>query len=152
MTLDNISFDSLVPKNSKFLAKEDVGEDGMILTISHFNTQMVKAPDTGIEEEKIVMNFSEKDIKPMVLNRTNSQLLKQVTGRSTPGEARGSQIVVYTDPSVAFGGRIIGGLRIKKLPGEPARPSARPAARAPSTPSPATVVAGDLPPDDEIPF
>jgi hypothetical protein len=114
--LNTLSFDQLVPKNSKYLAKEDVGEDGVILTIKGFRMETLKTDDG--DEDKMVMHFME-DVKPMVLNRTNSQLIGVVTGSKTAGEARGKQIVVYNDPTIGFGGKITGGLRIKKLSSEP---------------------------------
>ena len=134
--LNTLSFDQLVPKNSKYLAKEDVGEDGLILTIKGFRMETLKSDDG--DEDKMVMHFVE-DLKPMVLNRTNAQLIGVVTGCSTAGEARGKQIVVYNDPTVGFGGKITGGLRIKKLAGQP-RMAAVPSATS------------SVDPSDEIPF
>lgn len=115
-SLDSLTFDQLVPSESKFLKRSDVGEDGAILTIKGFRMETVKG-DEG-DEEKIVMHFVE-DVKPMILNKTNANLLRVVTGVSTAGEAKGRQIVVYDDPTISFGGRITGGLRIKKIPGAP---------------------------------
>lgn len=114
---DAMTFDQLVPKNSKYLSKEDVGENGMVLTIRGFRMETLTNDDG--DEDRMVMYFAE-DVKPMVLNRTNSQLIGVVTGCKTAGEAKGKQIVVYNDPTVGFGGKIMGGLRIKKLTGEPA--------------------------------
>jgi hypothetical protein len=114
--INALSFDDLVPSNSKYLSKSDVGEDGLILTIKGFKVETLKS-DEG-EEDKTVMHFIE-DVKPMVLNRTNSQLVGVATGAKTAGEARGKKIVVYNDPTVGFGGKITGGLRIKKVTGAP---------------------------------
>lgn len=114
--LNALSFDQLVPKNSKYLSKEDVGEDGLILTIRGVRMETLKT-DEG-DEDKVVLHF-EEDVKPMVLNRTNSQLLGAATGAKNAGEAKGKQIVVYNDPTVGFGGKITGGLRIKKIAGAP---------------------------------
>lgn len=111
-----MSFDQLVPSNSKYLTKDDAGEDGLILTIKGFRMETLKGDDG--EEEKMVMHFVE-DVKPMILNRTNSQLVGVCTGARTAGEARGKQIVVYNDPTISFGGKITGGLRIKKIAGQP---------------------------------
>jgi hypothetical protein len=133
--LNNLSFEQLVPKNSKYLAKEDVGEDGTILTIKGFRMETLKNDDG--DEDKMVMHFVE-DVKPMVLNRTNAQLIGVVTGCATAGEARGKQLVVYNDPTVGYGGKITGGLRIKKLAGQP---------------KPAPVASGSsVDPNDDIPF
>jgi hypothetical protein len=121
--LNNMSFDTLVPKNSKYLGKEDVGEDGLILTIRGFKMEAIKS-DEG-DEDKVILYF-EEDVKPMVLNRTNSQLISVCTGAKNTGDARGRQIVVYNDPTVGFGGKITGGLRIKKVAGAPRPAAARP--------------------------
>ncbi len=114
--INSMSFDQLVPTNSKYLTKGDVGEDGLILTIKGFKEEIIEG-DNG-DESKIVMYFVE-DINPMVVNRTNSQLIGIATGASNAGEARGKQIVVYNDPSISFGGKVTGGLRIKKIAGAP---------------------------------
>ena len=117
MTINNdMSFDQLVPKNSNYLSKEDVGEDGVILTIKGFKEEQIEGDD-GLEN-KIVMYFHE-NYKPMIINRTNSQLIQIATSARTTGEAVGKEIVVYCDPTVGFGGKITGGIRIKKMPGAP---------------------------------
>lgn len=134
MDLNTLSFDQLVPSNSKYLSKDDVGEDGLILTIKGFRYEEVKGDDGN--EEKMVMHFVE-DVKPMILNRTNAQLIAVCTGAKVAGDARGKQLVVYNDPTVSFGGKITGGLRLKKLAGQPR--AAAPANAAP-------------PIDDDIPF
>jgi len=122
---DNTTFDQLVPSESKHLKKEDVGEGGLIVTIAGFTKETV---GQGAEaEEKTVLHFQE-DIKAMVLNRTNSQLIQAVTGAKTSGEARGKKIVVYNDPTISFGDRITGGIRVKGL--ESQAPAAAPAAPA----------------------
>ena len=114
--MNSMSFDQLVPSESKYLSKSDVGEDGIVLTIKGFRMETIKGDDG--EEDKVVLHFIE-DLKPMILNRTNSQLVGVATGAKTAGEARGKQIVVFNDPTVSFGGKITGGLRIKKVTGAP---------------------------------
>lgn len=122
--LNLMSFDELVPTNSKYLKQSDVGEDGMVLTIKGFKQEELESDD-GSAETKVILYFME-DMKPMVLNKTNSQLLGKATGAQTAGEARGKQIVVYSDPSVGFGGKMTGGLRIKRYStGIPAQPVQR---------------------------
>ena len=114
--INAMTFDALVPSNSKYLSKGDVGEDGLILTIKGFRMETLKG-DEG-EEDKMVMHFVE-DVKPMVVNRTNAQLIGIATGARNVGESKGKQIVVYNDPTVGFGGKVTGGLRIKKIAGAP---------------------------------
>lgn len=146
--LDSLDFDQLVPKDSKFLTKGDCGEDGLILTIAGFTSEDMKTDDGGYET-KVVMHFTNEGIKPMILNRTNSQLLAQATGVRKAGEARGKKIVVYHDPSVGFGGRVVGGLRIKRIPGPARAPAAPPARAQAAKPAPAAREPGS---DDEPPF
>lgn len=117
VNLNDLDFDALVPTKSKYLAKNDVGEDGVILTIRGFKREVIDSDDG--EEEKTIVYFEEQDYKPMVLNRTNAQLIAVATGAKTAGEARGKKIVVYNDPTVGFGGKITGGLRIRKVAGQP---------------------------------
>lgn len=117
MDYNKMSFDQLVPANSKYLSKSDVGEDGVIATVKGFSETAVK-DENGNTEDKMVVHFVE-DLKPMILNRTNAQLLGAATNSRTVGEAVGKQVVVYVDPNVNFGGKLIGGLRIKKIPGAP---------------------------------
>src|SRR3990167_3674831 len=109
--INDLSFDQLVPTNSKYLKKEDVG-DGVVLTIRGFKRETVEG-DNG-DEEKVVMYFEEK-YNPMVVNRTNSQLIGIATGAANAGEAKGKQIIVFNDPTISFGGKVTGGLRIRKF-------------------------------------
>lgn len=132
--LNDLSFDELVPSQSKYLAKGDVGEDGVVLTVRGFKQEIVKGDDG--DEEKIVLYFAEPDYKPMILNRTNAALLASATGAHKAGDAKGKQIVVFNDTSVSFGGRVTGGLRIKRVAGAPKQ---------------AKVAAGSSL-DDDIPF
>ena len=137
-TLDNLSFDDLVPSESKYLKKEDCGEGGLIVTIKGFSHETLKG-DHG-DEQKVALHF-EEDVKPLILNRTNSQLLKTVTGNNIAKEAKGKQIVVYNDPTISFGDRIVGGVRIKSA--NTAAPVAAAPVREPGT---------DDEPNDPIPF
>ena len=120
MDINTLSFDKLVPKDSKYLAKDDAGEDGVDLTIRGFKTEAVKG-DHG-DESKIVLYFVEEGYKPMILNQTNSKRIGIATGCKSAGEARGKKINVYCDPMIEFGGEIVGGLRIRKATGIVAQP------------------------------
>lgn len=118
--INDLSFDDLVPSKSRYLAKGDVGEDGLILTVKGFRMETLEG-DQG-DEDKMVLHFKE-DVKPMILNRTNAQLIAVATGASKAGDAVGKQILVYNDHTISFGGKITGGLRIKKISSAP-RPAA----------------------------
>src|SRR5678815_2143489 len=111
--LNQMTFDEFTPSNSRFLSKSDVGESGLALTIDRFKREEIQTDDDDWEEKSLVY-FKEHE-KPLILNRTNSQLISVATGARTLADAIGRRVLVYTDPTVAYAGRIVGGLRIRKL-------------------------------------
>jgi hypothetical protein len=129
---------------SKYLKKEDVG-DGKLMTISGFEKQNV-APQGEPAENKWTVYFDETS-KPLVLNTTNLNLLSMICGSDNTDDWVGKKVVLFNDPSVSYGGKLIGGIRVRaaKLrpgtnhPGVPAvrndyEPPAQPTHRqAPST-------------------
>ena len=130
---------------SRFLKADDFPAP-RLLTISKATAETIKNDDG--ETSKAVLWFEESE-KGMVLNKTNSNLIPVITGARTAGEAKGKQVVVYDDPTVSYGGRAVGGLRLKKVPGAPRAPSrapARPMGREPGSDDDKGV-----PFDDELP-
>ena len=99
-------------KSSKFLKKEDVG-DGVLVTIKNVHQENVAKE--GVDPEmKWCITFNEFD-KPMVLNSTNGQIIGKVTGIEEDIEIGwvGKQIVLFNDPNVSFGGKLMGGIRVR---------------------------------------
>lgn len=107
---DDVSLDATVPSTSKYLAKEDC-DPPLLVTVGGMTLDEMETD--GQKERKAVLHFQEADIKPMILNNTNKELLKVVTGGRTVGEIRGKKIVVYNDPTVMFGKKAVGGIRIR---------------------------------------
>ena len=99
-------------KQSKFLKKEDVGA-GVLVTITSITAENV-AKEGADPEMKYALHFSELE-KPMVLNSTNAQLIAQITGIEEEVERGwvGKVIVLYSDPSISFGGKLVGGIRVR---------------------------------------
>ena len=97
-------------RESKYLKKEDVGA-GKLVTISRLEQQNVAMEDQPAEM-KWTMYFKEED-KGMVLNWTNIQLTAKATGSDDTDDWVGKQIVLYEDPNVSFGGKLVGGIRIR---------------------------------------
>lgn len=106
---DNATLDSTVPSQSKYLSKEDV-DPPLLLTVAGMRLDELEIE--GQRERKAVLCFTE-DVKPMILNNTNKELLKVATGGETVGQIRGKQIVVFNDPTVMFGKKAVGGIRIR---------------------------------------
>lgn len=94
----------------KYLAKEDVDGE-LIVTIEKYGKVNVAREDAP-EELKPAVRFKEFK-KPMVLNSTNVQVLKQIFNTDDTDATIGKQVVLYVDPNVSFQGKLIGGLRIK---------------------------------------
>jgi hypothetical protein len=97
-------------RESKFLKKEDVG-DGLLLTVKGCDQYNVAKP--GAEpEHKWCLTFQEED-KPLVLNATNIQLCEQMFQSGDTDDWVGQKIVLYTDPSIMYAGKIVGGVRVR---------------------------------------
>jgi hypothetical protein len=111
-------------RTSKFLRKEDVGA-GVLATID-----MIVKANVALEgaetDEKVCLHFTELP-KPLVLNSTNAQIIAKITGQSENIEKTwiGTKIVLYNDPNVSYGGKLIGGIRVRAPKGQ-ATQTARP--------------------------
>lgn len=114
-------------KESKFLKKEDVGT-GLLVTIEGLSQENV-SKEGAPEEMKYALHFKETE-KPLILNSTNGQLIAQITGEEDTDHWAGHKIVLYNDPTISFGGKIVGGIRCrapKQGSGKPSQASKRPA-------------------------
>lgn len=119
---------------SKFLRKEDFDED-RVMTIKGIKLEDMPG-DSG--DQKWVLYFRE-EAKGMALNVTTIRVLEQAYGDDTD-QWVGNKVMVYVDPNVSFGGKVVGGLRL--------RTPKKTANRAPTPPPPADEDFGDT----TIPF
>lgn len=107
---------------SPYLSSADIVED-TLLTISHVRLEKDKTKKTG--DMFNTAYFAEKEIregeelKPMILNATNSKRLYNITGSSFIDDWENVKIVVYVDKNVKMMGDIVEGLRIKEAPQKP---------------------------------
>ena len=99
---------------SKYLKKEDVTPP-VIATISGITHENL-AKDGDTPEYKYILQFVE-NLKPMVLNLTNGKLIAMVTGSDETDEWVGKKITLWNDPTVSFGDKMTGGIRVR-LPQE----------------------------------
>lgn len=86
------------------------GQD-LTATIQQVKNEIVTGPD-GKKEECTVMHFSEKDIKPMIMNATNSKTVHKLLKTPYIEEWTGSKIQIYIDNVRAFG-ETVEALRIR---------------------------------------
>lgn len=126
--VDQRTEETNVPKTSemivsKFLRKEDFDED-RILTIKGVSLEDMPGENS---EQKWVLAFREEG-KGMVMNITTIRVLEQAFGDDSDDWV-GKRVMVYVDPNVSFGGKVVGGLRLR--PPKKAKPGKAAPARAP---------------------
>lgn len=124
-----------------FLKQEDLQGKTVKAVIGSVAMDDVKDTESGKTEKKLIMHFVGKD-KALILNRTNCESLEEITGTDDYGSWVGRTIVLFTDPTVKFGGKTVGGLRIRAV--------SNPVAVAPPPPPPP--VNEDAEDADSIPF
>ena len=100
-------------KESRFVAQKDVREP-KTLTISKLGQDNVAGEDKP-EELRWVLYFKEAS-KGLVLNQTNSQLAAMVTGSEESDDWPGKKVELFVDPTISYGGKIVGGVRIRPAP------------------------------------
>lgn len=96
-------------KDSKFLTKEDC-EPAVKVTITGWAEEDVSM-ETQPTKMKYVLHFKEL-AKPLVLNNTNGQRIALLTGKDDFDDWTGHQITLFNDPTVEFGGKLVGGIRV----------------------------------------
>ena len=130
-------------RESKFLKQTDVGA-GTLFTVESIEQHNV-AKDGADPELKWCMTFAEGD-KPLVLNSTNIQLCQNIFGSDDTDDWVGKKVVLYSDPTVSFQGKLVGGIRVR-VP-KVAKPAAASKPVLKPKPTPEPVEAGD----DDSPF
>ena len=97
-------------KESRFVTQHEV-EPPVFVTISGY--EQINVAVSGAEPEyRWCLNFQQLD-KPMTLNSTNGQMIAAITGSEDFDDWIGKNIVLYRDPNISFGGRVVGGIRIR---------------------------------------
>ena len=117
--------------NSRFLKQDDC-DPPVLVTIRGYELVNV-APADQKEDKKYVLHFDE-DVKPLVLNKTNGSLIAVITGSTDFDNWTGHKLVLFKDPSISFGGKLVGGIRVRAP-----KKQAAPESKAPET-------------DDDVPF
>ncbi len=102
--------------NSNYIKREDLGpKDAALVTFQRIEKKNV-AQQGQPPEYKGVAYFNEFE-KGFVMNKTNLQLAADVFGSPNIDSWAGKKIVVYWDPSVAYAGKLTGGMRLRKPTG-----------------------------------
>jgi hypothetical protein len=82
--------------------------------------------DNNKKESKPVAHFVGKD-KGLVLNKTICAELESITGTDDIDNWGGTPVILFVDPNVMYGGKKVGGIRVKAVaaPAPPPPPPTR---------------------------
>lgn len=95
----------------KYLGAADLeGMPEIAGTISGTAKEMVQNASGRVE--KTVLHF-EENMKPLVLNATNSKMITKLAGTPMVEGWKGIKIQLYFDPKVKFAGDMVGGVRVR---------------------------------------
>ena len=131
---------------SNYLKQSDFDESGAIVTVSSVSEKNVARENEAVEMKWLV-HFVEFE-KPMVLNSTNITALSKACSSDDTDDWAGKEVIVYVDPTIGYGGKTTGGLRIRKY--TVAAPPKQAVKAAPRQPAPAlNAAAGDPRFEDE---
>jgi hypothetical protein len=116
--------------SSKFLRKDDVGDDEVTVTIKDVALEEMPG-DSG--DTRWVLYFREMP-KGMVLNATTIRVLDKSFGSHSDDWA-GKKVTLYVDEGVQFKGQVVGGLRLRPVKGPklPKTPLVEPGPAKPAT-------------------
>jgi hypothetical protein len=137
---------------SKYLKASDLPEPRVVTIAS---TAMESFQNDGREQDKLVVSFKERSVKPLIVNMTNFDKITDVAGTDETDRWRGVRIELFTE-RVPFRGKSVDSVRVREpeqgaLPvagnGRPPSPQGREAARPQPQERPAY---DDL--NDNVPF
>lgn len=112
-------------KRGRFLTQKDV-QKPVLVTITGYREFNV-ALEGAEEDLRWTLSFREFE-KPLVLNSTNGQIIAAIMGSDEAEDWIGKKIVLYIEPSVSYGGRVTGGIRVRAVRNQPASPQKAPEA------------------------
>jgi hypothetical protein len=95
-----------------YVSQDDVATP-KAFTINRVVLETIDGTD-GEKKEKSVLYFSEKGSKPLILNRANDDILCEKFGEEDE-DWHGKRVQLYVDKNVMFGGRRVGGVRIRPI-------------------------------------
>ena len=92
----------------QYLAREDLADGAAVVTIDRAEEHQLSDGD----RPKLVLHFDGCE-KGLVLNTTNINTLCAIIGTDETEEWKGKQVVLFVDESVTFGGKRVGGIRVR---------------------------------------
>jgi len=101
--------------NSPYLSSADITETTR-LVVSHVRLELDRTKKT--KDSFNTAHFAQKELrpgeplKPMILNATNSKMMKELTGSAFIDDWNDVPVNIWVDPGVRFGKETVEGLRI----------------------------------------
>lgn len=112
-------------KKSNFLTRNDVNPPVLVTIDSYEEVNVAK--EGAPQEMRWSLKFKELE-KPLILNSTNGQIIAGITKSENFDGWLGHKIVLYDDPNISFGGKLVGGIRVRAPRNQPAaKPAPAPA-------------------------
>ncbi len=105
-TYENNTAPNALDYLGNYLKKEDVAGPQVVKVIDIYEDEL-----PGESRKKLIAKF-EQFTKPMVLNTTNIKRFVKLFGTADTGQWRG-EVTLYVDHDIEFGGRTVGGLRLR---------------------------------------
>lgn len=96
---------------SEYLRKEDLCGKDVTVTIKSVKVETVVG-ERGKKEDRPIARIEESD-KKWILNPTNCELIEKFHKTPDHDQWVGKKVVIWHDPSVMFGGKRVGGIRVK---------------------------------------
>jgi hypothetical protein len=96
---------------SQYLKKEDL-PDPVDTELLWVREEKVTTPGKGTNSRLVA--YFEGLSKGLVVNTANGETLLEITGTEDPNEWKDVAVQLYVDPDVKYGGKKIGGIRIRK--------------------------------------
>lgn len=114
---DDTPLDQAVPRKSNYLTKEDC-DPPILVQIAYLAQDQIQVDNDKVENRGVL--YFHGDVKPLILNPTNRDILMAILGAQTVGDLKNKEVVLYNDLSVVFRGKV-GGVRIRSAE-QPAAP------------------------------
>lgn len=94
---------------SNYMKRQDISQDGVVLTIASFDVQ------TFDDGDKPFVKWREPQYKPLLLNKTNRSRLATIFKTYNTDDMVGKPVCVYDDPFIEMQGKLVGGVRLRPL-------------------------------------
>jgi hypothetical protein len=96
-----------------YLKRESVSAEGDTHTVIKCVEEEINSADGG-SETKWILYLS--DLKPLIMNATNIRRAVAAFGTAEVNDWGGKPLIVYDDDSVEYGGKVVGGVRLRAVP------------------------------------